>query len=210
VIGVTDGNVLPIATVDAAMTLPLTGAFDTARLPRIAADPVTITVARRVLPGWEAEFLAWADQLIAAVREAPGCLGAAVFSPGEQGGEYQIVVRFANGVLLREWERSAVRNELMERSDLFVTAARLQRTVGVEAWFEAAAHAQPKRPWWKRLFVDVAWIYPVSMLMALYIAPAFVDLPLAARVLLGAAVITIIVQLIVGPLRRKLRAKRRL
>src|SRR5215213_12003154 len=107
------------------MTLPLTGAFDTARLPRIAADPVTITVARRVLPGWEAEFLAWSEELLAAVRQAAGCLGAAVFSPGQAGGEYQIIVRFANGVLLRDWERSEVRNALMERSDLFVTGARL-------------------------------------------------------------------------------------
>jgi antibiotic biosynthesis monooxygenase (ABM) superfamily enzyme len=192
------------------MALPLTGAFDTSRLPRIAADPVTVTVARRVLPGWEAEFLAWSDLLVAAVRRAPGCLGAAVFSPGQAGGEYQIVARFANGVLLREWERSAARNELMERSDLFVTGTRLQRTVGVDAWFEAASHAQPKRPWWKRLFIDVAWIYPVSMIMSLFIAPAFVDLPLAARVLLGAAIITITVQVFVGPMRRKLRAKRRL
>jgi antibiotic biosynthesis monooxygenase (ABM) superfamily enzyme len=192
------------------MTLPLTGAFDTARLPRIAADPVTITVARRVLPGWEAEFLRWADDLLVAIRQAPGCLGAAVFSPGQAGGEYQIVARFANGVLLRQWERSEIRNELMDRSELFVIGTRLQRTVGVDEWFEAAAHAQPKRPWWKRLFIDVAWIYPVSMVMALFISPSFVSLPLAARVLLGAAIITIAVQLFVGPLRRRLRAKRRL
>jgi antibiotic biosynthesis monooxygenase (ABM) superfamily enzyme len=192
------------------MTLSLTGAFDTARLPRIAADPVTITVARRVLPGWESEFLQWSDDLLSAIRLAPGCLGAAVFSPGEAGGEYQIVARFANGVLLRAWERSDVRNELMDRSELFVIGVRLQRTVGIEAWFEAASHAQPKRPWWKRLFIDVAWIYPVSMAMALFISPSFVSLPLAARVLLGAAIITMTVQLVVGPLRSRLRAKRRL
>jgi antibiotic biosynthesis monooxygenase (ABM) superfamily enzyme len=192
------------------MTVSLTGAFDTARLPRIAADPVTVTVARRVLPGWENEFLSWADELLAAVRQTDGCLGAAVFSPGEAGGEYQIIVRFANGVLLRQWERSEVRNALMERSDEFVTGARLQRTVGVDAWFEAAGHAQPKRPWWKRAFIDVAWIYPVSLMMALFISPSIVSLPLAARVLLGAAIITMAVQLFVGPLRRSLRAKRHL
>lgn len=192
------------------MSLPLTGDFDTARLPRIAADPVTVTVARRVLPGWEGEFLQWADEVLAAVRQAPGCLGAAIFSPGDAGGEYQIIARFANGILLREWERSDVRNALMDRSDEFVTGARLQRTVGVDAWFEAAAHAQPKRPWWKRAFLDVAWVYPVSLLMALFITPAFGALPLAARVLLGAAIITITLQLFVGPMRRRLRAKRRL
>jgi antibiotic biosynthesis monooxygenase (ABM) superfamily enzyme len=192
------------------MSVPLTGAFDTDRLPRIAADPVTVTVARRVLPGWEAEFLGWADELLAAVRTAPGCLGAAVFSPGHAGGEYQIIARFANGVLLRDWERSAIRNELMDRSDEFVTGARLSRTVGVDAWFDAGGNAQPKRAWWQRLFLDVAWIYPVSLMMAVFVSPSFVSLPLAARVLLGAAIVTIAVQVVVGPMRRRLRSKRRL
>ena len=37
-----------------AMSLPLSGSFDTAELPRIASEPVTVTVARTVAPGWEA------------------------------------------------------------------------------------------------------------------------------------------------------------
>jgi uncharacterized protein len=192
------------------MSLALTGPFETARLPVIAADPVTVTVARKVASGREAEFLAWADDLVAAVRSAPGCLGAAVFHPGEAGGEYQIVVRFSNGMLLRDWERSEVRNELMERADRFVTGARLQRTVGVDEWFEAASHAQPKRPWWKRLLIDVALVYPVSMLMSVAIAPYLGPLPLPARVLVGALVITIALQAVVFPIRRRIRARRRL
>ncbi|MGD9997157.1 MAG: antibiotic biosynthesis monooxygenase [Ilumatobacteraceae bacterium] len=188
----------------------LTGAIDTARLPRIAADPVTVTVARRVLPGWEAEFFRWADELLAAVREFPGCLGAAVFSPGDAGGEYQIVVRFANGVLLRDWERSEIRNRLMDRGDEFVTEVRLQRTVGVDAWFEAAAHAPTPRPWWKQLLIDVAWLYPVSIVMAIWVAPAFADLHVAVRVAVTGVIIVFVLQVFVTPLRARLRARRRL
>ena len=192
------------------MTTSLTGPFNTAQLPRLAPDPVTVTVARTVQPGWEAEFLRWADELISAAKAARGCLGAAVFHPGESGGEYQIIVRFANGVLLRDWERSAVRNELMERADNFVTGVRMQRTVGVEAWFEAASHAVPKRPWWKRLLIDVAWVFPVSMAVSVFIAPWFVSVPLAARVLIGATIITTLLQTVVGPARKRLRNLRRL
>jgi len=192
------------------MTLALTGPFDTGKLPRLAPDPVTVTVARRIQPGYEAEFLRWADEIVAAVQGFPGCLGAAVFHPGGAGGEYQIVVRFVDGMRLRDWERSAVRDALMDRSERFVLAARMQRTVGVDEWFEAAAHAQPRRTWWHRLFVDVAWVFPVSLLSSLFVAPVVRDLPLLVRVLIGVAVITVALQVVVAPARRRLRALRRL
>ena len=192
------------------MTLALSGPYETGKLPRLAPDPVTVTVARRIQPGYEAEFLRWADEIVAAVQEFPGCLGAAVFHPGGDGGEYQIVVRFADGLRLREWERSEVRDQLMDRSERFVLAARLQRTVGVDEWFEAASHAQPKRSWWHRFFVDVAWVFPVSLLSSLFVAPVVRDLPLLVRVLIGVAVITVALQVVVSPARKRLRALRRL
>ena len=40
-----------VASVDGVMSVALTGPFDTAQLPRVAPDPVTITVARTVVPG---------------------------------------------------------------------------------------------------------------------------------------------------------------
>ncbi len=192
------------------MNLVLSGSFDTAQLPRIAPDPVTVTVARVIRPGHEGQFLRWADELVAAAREQPGFLGAAVLHPGQEGGEYQTVMRFVDGVHLRAWERSEVRAELMSRSEPWVLAARVQRTVGVDQWFEAASFAQPKRPWWQRLAVDVAWVFPVSMVVALFVAPSLGTLPLALRVLAGALVITLALQIAVGPLRRRLRARRRL
>ena len=192
------------------MALPLSGPFDTGQLPRLAPFPVTVTVARTVAPGWEAQFLKWADEVVAAVREFPGCLGAAVLHPGDAGGEYQIIVRFSDGVMLRLWERSAVRNELMDRSDKFVTSTRMQRTVGVEEWFDAAGNAEPKRPLWKKLSIDVAWVYPVALFVSLVAAPLLVKIPLILRVLTSIAVVTVVMQFIVLPIRQRLRAKRRL
>lgn len=207
---VTQGNIPTTDSVLRLMSLQLTGPFDTGTLPRIAADPVTVTVARRVAPGREAEFLAWADELIAEVRTSRGCLGAAVFHPGSVGGEYQIVVRFADGLTLRAWERSEVRERLMARADGFVTSARMQRTVGVDEWFEAAAHAPAKRPVWRSVLIDVAWVYPVSMAVALFVSPWLVEWPLGARVAFGATLVTVAMSLAVGPIRRRLRLRRRL
>jgi antibiotic biosynthesis monooxygenase (ABM) superfamily enzyme len=189
---------------------PLTGTFDTGQLPRIAAEPVTVTVARRIAPGREAQFLKWADELIDTVKDTPGCLGAAVLHPGDAGGEYQIVVRFVDGLSLRRWERSDVRNELMERADEFVTSVRLQRTVGVEEWFQAAGNAAPPRPHWQRVLFDVAWVYPVSLGMSVFVSPYLARLAVWERVGLGATLITIAMTIAVGPFRRWLRRRRRL
>ncbi|MEO8267025.1 MAG: antibiotic biosynthesis monooxygenase, partial [Ilumatobacteraceae bacterium] len=165
------------------MSLPLSGPFDTGQLPRLAPHPVTVTVARTIAPGWEAEFLRWADELVTAVREFPGCLGAAVLHPGADGGEYQIIVRFSDGLMLRVWERSGIRNELMDRADQFVTGTRMQRTVGVEEWFDAAGLAAPKRPLWKQLSFEVAWVYPAALIISVFLAPLLVKIPLGIRVL---------------------------
>lgn len=190
------------------MSLPLSGPFDTGQLPRLAPYPVTITVARTIAPGWEAEFLRWADELVTAARDFPGCLGAAVLHPGAAGGEYQIIVRFSDGLMLRVWERSAIRNELMEQSDQFVTSTRLQRTVGVEEWFNAAGLAEPKRPVWKNLSIDVAWVYPTALFFSLVVAPLLVKIPLGLRVLTSLAAVSIVMRFMVLPIRKRLRAKR--
>ena len=152
----------------------------------------------------------WADELVDAARQFPGCLGAAVFHPGDAGGEYQIIVRFSDGLMLRDWERSAIRNDLMDRSERFVTGSRLQRTVGVDEWFEAAGHAEPKRPLWKKLSIDVAWVYPVALFISVFAAPLLAKMPMVARVLTSAAVITTVMHFVVQPLRKQLRARRSL
>ncbi len=191
------------------MSIPLSGPFDTGQLPRLAPHPVTVTVARTIAPGWEAEFLRWADELVATVRDFPGCLGAAVLHPGADGGEYQIIVRFSDGLMLRVWERSAIRNELMDRSDQFVTGARLQRTVGVEEWFNATGLAEPKRPLWKKMSIDVAWVYPTALFFSVVLAPLLVKIPLGLRVLTSIAAVTVVMQFVVGPIRKRIRTRRR-
>lgn len=192
------------------MTAVLSGPFDTAKLPKIASEPVTLTVARSVLPGWEPEYLRWASDVVAAVVEFPGCLGAGVLHPGPEGGAYQIVFRFVDGVHLRRWERSPERADLMARAAWFVTSERVQRTVGVESFFDLPARAEPKRPLWKRILVDIAWVYPISLLLALVVAPGLARLPVGARVLTTAFLVTLALRLVVSPVRARLRSRRRL
>jgi len=63
---------------------------------------------------------------------------------------------------------------------------------------------------WKKLSIDVAWVYPVALFVSLVAAPLLVKIPLILRVLTSIAVVTLVMQFIVLPIRHRLRAKRRL
>ena len=192
------------------MSLQLSGTFDTSQLPRIAPEPVTITVARTVAPGYEGQFLCWAEEAVATLRMVHGCLGAAVLMPGPDGGEHQIVFRMVDGMHLRAWEKSPERAALMEKAKDFVVAERVVRTVGVEDWFELSDRAEPKRSLWHRIVVDVLWVYPVAIISSVFIAPRIARLSMEVRVVISTLLITLVMRMAVGPLRSRLRARRTL
>lgn len=192
------------------MPVALSGSFDTGQLPRIAGVPVTVTVARTVAPGFEAQYLRWTEEVVATLRTVHGCLGAGVLHPGPDGGEHQIVFRFINGVTLREWERSAQRQALMANAQSFVLSERVQRTVGVDAWFELPTRAEPKRPLWGRILTDVAWVFPVAIASGLLIGPHVGSLPFLLRASISTLAITVAMRMAVGPVRSRLRARRTL
>jgi antibiotic biosynthesis monooxygenase (ABM) superfamily enzyme len=192
----------------AIMALALSGPFDTAQLPRIAPDPVTVTVARTVVPGREADYEAWTEEVIRTLAKYHGCLGAGVLHPGPDGGDHQFVFRFVDGIHLREWERSPQRAALVHRAKDFVVSERVTRTVGVENFFELPDRAEPKRSLSHRIVTDVAWVYPVAIASSLVVAPRIAELPLEVRVVISTLLITAVMRLGVGPLRSKLRSKR--
>jgi hypothetical protein len=65
-----------------------------------ADDAVTVLYSRRVKPGREPDFEAWARGIVAAARQFPGHLGASVLdAPGSR--EYHILFSFADRRSLR-------------------------------------------------------------------------------------------------------------
>ena len=192
------------------MALQLSGPFDTAQLPRVAPDPVTVTVARTVAPGYEGQFLRWADEAVATLRTVHGCLGAGLLTPGPDGGEHQIVFRMVDGLHLRAWEKSPERAALMAKADDFVVSERVVRTVGVDEWFELSHRAEPKRSLWGRIVTDVLWVYPAAIGTSLFVAPKIARLSMEVRVVITTLFITLVMRMAVGPLRSRLRSRRTL
>ena len=61
-----------------------------------ADGPVTVLVARRVVPGREVEFERWASELTRAASAFDGFLGAGLLRPGHVGELWHVVYRFAS------------------------------------------------------------------------------------------------------------------
>jgi uncharacterized protein len=193
---------------DAMANMTLSGNFNTAELPRLAADPVTVTVSRSVAPGKEIEFENWAETITTRLSAFPGSLGAGLLRPGPDGGDYQMVFRFKDALSLRLWERSPQRAALLDEIDPIVTETRIQRTVGVEQWFDLPDRAEPTRKFWHRVFTDVAWVYPIAIVVSLFVAPFLARMPIEVRTLLSSALITVVMRAGIGPLRKRLRSRR--
>ncbi len=192
------------------MSLPLSGPFDTGQLPRLAPHPVTVTVARTIAPGWEAEFLRWADELVDAVREFPGCLGAAVLHPGADGGEYQIIVRFSDGMMLRDVgalaDSQRVDGSFRPVRHRYADAAHGRRR-GVVQRRRSAPNPSG------RCGRSCRSTSPGSIRRRCssrsFLAPLLVKIPLGFRVLTSIAVVTVVMQFVVMPIRKRIRSHRR-
>ena len=113
--------------------LPGPGASD-AQAPADARpssdEPVTVLYSRRVKPGHEADFEAWAHGIVAASRQFPGHLAASVLdAPGSR--EYHILFSFADRRSLRAWLDSKQRRRWLARVGELLEADRgLQQLTG--------------------------------------------------------------------------------
>jgi antibiotic biosynthesis monooxygenase (ABM) superfamily enzyme len=186
----------------------LTGAFNTGRISKIADEPITVTVSRTALPGKDAALGAWAERAVAMLEDFPGSLGVGVLRPGEPGGEWHVVFRFIDGLSLRAWERSPQRAALLAEVDELAVDMKVQRTVGVDNWFDLPERAAPKVGFLRRIVGDTLWVYPVTLTIALFIAPYLPEMAVWARVLVSGLLIGALTQLTTGPIRRRLRGRR--
>ncbi len=188
----------------------LTGDFNTGQLPKIAPGTVTVTIARSIDPENKKIFELWCDDMMAAVRSAPGCLGATVLLPSQPADPYHMVFRFVDVLHLRQWERSEIRQQLRERSDLLVTSEKVTVTAGSEEFFNALGDVERHRTPVGKLVSDVAWVYPIALFFTLVLAPYFAKIEPIPRVLISTAVIAATSKYATSPLRRWWRRRKML
>lgn len=162
------------------------------------AEPVTVTVARRVAPGREGEFERWAEGIMAAAGRFPGFLGGGLLRPGVVGQEWHLVYRFASDAHLQRWEGSRERAEWLERTTTFEETGR-QRVSGLETWFALPGRTAPAPPRWKMALVTLLGIVPLVLLMNELVLPHLAGWPTLARTLVFSATLTTLMTWVVMP-----------
>ena len=119
-----------------------------------------------------------------------------------------MVFRFVDGLALRNWERSPQRAALQAELAGVAEDMKVQRTVGVDNWFDLPERALPRAGFVRRLLGDALWVYPVSLAMAVLVAPMLAPMALWLRVLVSGVAVGLVSHLTVRPLRNRLRRRR--
>jgi antibiotic biosynthesis monooxygenase (ABM) superfamily enzyme len=171
------------------------------------AEPVTVTVARRVAAGREHEFEQWYDGIIGAACRYPGFLGSGVLRPHTAGQDWHVVYRFADPDSLAHWERSAERAEWLHKAEDLVQETGVSHVTGLETWFALPGRTAPAPPRWKMFLVTLVAIVPLVLLMNLLVLPYLSGWPLVARTRVFSGTLTSLMTWVVMP--RVTRAFRR-
>jgi antibiotic biosynthesis monooxygenase (ABM) superfamily enzyme len=165
----------------------------------VAAEPVTVMVARRVSPGQEDDFEDWAASLTRAAAGFAGFLGAGLLRPGHVGEEWHVIYRFASLPDLVAWERSGTRTRLLAEADQLMQTTDVHRVSGLETWFELPGRTAPAPPKWKMFLVSVTGIYMLQLMFNVFLEVVAPTLWLSARVGLTSVAVTATMTWLVMP-----------
>ncbi len=145
--------------------------------------PVTISVARHIVPGREADYEAWLKGITARALEYPGHMGVNVLRPTPGSNEYVTIFRFDSYEHSKAWEESEVRKDWLSRLTGIVEGEdEVRKGTGLEFWFSLpelpAAHPSPH----KMALVLVIVVFTLVMAINAALSPFAGQWPAALRV----------------------------
>lgn len=141
--------------------------------------PVTVTIARRVAGGREADFETWSDELTSVATAYPGFLGAGMLRPSHIGDPWHVVFRFDSEAHLRDWEVSPDRATLLADGEHLVESTDMHRVSGLETWFWLPGRTAPAPPKWKMFLVSATVFYLLNVTLSLIYGWALDSWPLS-------------------------------
>lgn len=161
-----------------------------------AAEPVTVTVARVVRTDRREAFEGWAQDALARAADFPGNLGATLLRPGAGSSEYHLVYRFADDESLAGWERSPERRRMLAQLAEMVDGERYARVSGLESFFTRPPQPGPR---WRLTVLTIAAVFAVTGVMQVLVLPLLAGWPVAARLLLSATVVVVLLGHVLMP-----------
>ena len=168
-----------------------------------AAEPVTVTVARDVRVDRREAFEQWAAEVLGMAAEFPGNLGTSLLRPGPGSTRYHLVYRFADGESLARWERSTERRAALQRVAHLTDRVDYAHVAGLDSFFTALTPSRPG-PRWRMTVLTVAAVFAITLAFQLLVAPHVTSWPMAARLLVSAVVVVVLLGYVVMPLLSRL------
>lgn len=161
-----------------------------------SSQPITVSIARTVLPGYHRQFAAWAHAGQELAREWPGYLGSGWVRTGPDSDEWHMLYRFADAGSLRAWDESPERRWWTESAAELMEITRVEHRTGIEGWFEKPGDVNvsvPETvvpPRWKQAVSIFLPFFPLSLLANFLLHPLTAGWPLPFSVLLTICLLT--------------------
>ncbi|HZH21941.1 MAG TPA: antibiotic biosynthesis monooxygenase [Geodermatophilus sp.] len=168
-----------------------------------AAEPITVTVARDVRVDRRESFEQWAAEVLGMAAEFPGNLGTSLLRPGPGSTRYHLVYRFADGESLARWERSTERRAALQRVEHLTNRVDYAHVAGLDSFFTALTPSRPG-PRWRMTVLTVAAVFAITLAFQLLVAPHVTSWPMAARLLVSAVVVVVLLGYVVMPVLSRL------
>ena len=160
------------------------------------SQPVTVSIARSVQPGYHRQFAAWAHAGQELAREWPGYLGSGWIRTAPNSNEWHALYRFADAQSLSAWDRSDERSWWIDGAGSIMEITRVEHRTGIEGWFDQPGDTHisvPETavpPRWKQAVSIFLPFFPLSLLANFLLHPLTVSWPLVLTVLLTTIVLT--------------------
>ncbi|WP_082526795.1 antibiotic biosynthesis monooxygenase [Kitasatospora sp. MBT63] len=157
-----------------------------------AGEEVTLFVARRVDPGFEEAFEGWARGILAAAADHPGNLGTGLLRPAGSEDPWHLLLHFRDAAAFADWQASPARAACFARADVHHVEVARRELHGMEGWFATTSVGARRNPpaRWKMMVASTVAIAPLTVTANLVLTPHLSGLPVVARTLLMAPVIS--------------------
>ncbi len=134
---------------------------------------VTAIISRRVRAGCEKAFEEWLQGISQAAAQFPGHQGVSILRPHDPANpEYVVILKFDAVPHLREWLKSEIRREWIERSNpLTETPDKVTELTGLKPWFTLPGQPLRTPPRWKMFLLTLLAAYPLIMIVTALFGP---------------------------------------
>lgn len=153
------------------------------------AGPVTVSIARKIKPGFENNYELWEKDVINEASKFTGYMGTNFLRPNSTTqNKYIIIYRFDSYENACKWEDSSIRHQWLEKIEpILIGEAVKQKKTGLEVWFELPEIEVAKpAPRYKMAIVLTVVLYFLSISLNLLLKPILdhVSLPINILVVL--------------------------